>query len=77
MANSPVLNGIQPIAVSKVQAAAMLNISPSKFAELVLDGSMPSARCVGSRRIWIVSELYSCAACLPLLDEEDTWADVK
>ena len=76
MANHALPSGVQPIAVNKNTACAMLNLSPTKFAELVVAGSMPKARCVGTRRIWIVSELSLCAASLPEQDEIDTWADL-
>lgn len=54
----------------------MLNLSPGKFSELVETGAMPKPRCVGSRRLWLVTELYTCAAALPSQDEEDTWGDL-
>jgi len=54
----------------------MLNLSPGKFSELVQSGAMPMPRCVGSRRLWLVNELYTCAAALPSQDEEDTWGDL-
>ncbi|WP_146346043.1 hypothetical protein [Falsiphaeobacter marinintestinus] len=64
------------ICVSKSGAAAMLNLSPGKFSELVEAGAMPKPRCVGSRRLWLVNELYTCAAALPSQDEGDTWGDL-
>ena len=54
----------------------MLNLSPGKFSELVQSGAMPKARCVGTRRLWLVNELYTCASALPSQDEEDTWGDL-
>ena len=76
MSNSAIPSNIPTICVSKSSAAAMLNLSPGKFSELVEAGSMPKARCVGSRRLWLVTELYTCAAALPSQDEEDTWGDI-
>jgi hypothetical protein len=76
MLNSAISSSIPAICVSKSSAAAMLNLSPNKFAELVQSGAMPKARCVGSRRLWLVNELYTCAAALPSQDEDDTWGDL-
>jgi hypothetical protein len=64
------------ICVNKSSAAAMLNLSPGKFSELIDAGAMPKPRCVGSRRLWLVNELYTFAAALPSQDEEDTWKDL-
>ena len=76
MLNSAISSSIPAICVSKSSAAAMLNLSPNKFSELVLSGAMPKPRCVGSRRLWLVNELYTCAAALPSQDEDDTWGDL-
>lgn len=76
MPNSAISSSIPAICVSKSSAAAMLNLSPGKFSELVKIGSMPKPRCVGSRRLWLVAELYTCASALPSQDEEDTWSDL-
>ena len=76
MSNSVLPPNTNAICVSKSGAAAMLNLSPGKFSELVQTGAMPKPRCAGTRRLWIVNELYSCAAALPFLDEDDNWADV-
>lgn len=76
MSNTTIQSNIPAICVSKSSAAAMLNLSPGKFSELVETGAMPKPRCVGSRRLWLVSELFTCAAALPSQDEEDTWGDL-
>lgn len=76
MASSPISSNIPAICVNKLSAAAMLNLSPGKFSELVQLGSMPKPRCVGSRRLWLVNELYTCAVALPSQDEGDTWEDL-
>ncbi|WP_197922936.1 hypothetical protein [Thiosulfatihalobacter marinus] len=76
MSNNPIQSNVPAICVSKSSAAAMLNLSPGKFSELVEAGAMPKPRCVGSRRLWLVTELYTCAAALPSQDEEDTWGDL-
>ena len=66
----------QNICVGKSEAAAMLSLSPNRFSELVKSGAMPKPREVGTRRLWIVSELHSCAAALPSQEENDTWGDL-
>jgi len=76
MSNTAIPSSIPAICVSKSSAAAMLNLSPGKFSELVDTGAMPKPRCVGSRRLWLVTELYTCAAALPSQDEDDTWDDL-
>lgn len=76
MSNSAIPSSTPAICVGKSSAAAMLNLSPGKFSELVQAGAMPKPRCVGSRRLWLVNELYTCAAALPSQDEEDTWGDL-
>lgn len=76
MTASPFSSSMPAICVNKSSAAAMLNLSPGKFSELVQLGSMPKPRRVGSRRLWLVAELYTCAAALPSQDEEDSWGDL-
>tara|TARA_R110002073_G_scaffold88479_4_gene209962 strand:- start:97 stop:333 length:237 start_codon:yes stop_codon:yes gene_type:complete len=76
MSSIAIPSNIPAICVSKSSAAAMLNLSPGKFHELVQSGAMPRPRCVGSRRLWLVNELYTCAGALPSQDEEDTWDDL-
>jgi len=74
---NPALSPNTPvICVNKSSAATMLNLSPGKFSELIATGAMPKPRCVGSRRLWLVNELYTFAAALPSQDEEDTWGDL-
>jgi hypothetical protein len=76
MHNNHAQSSFPAICVNKASAAAMLNLSPAKFSELVEAGAMPRPRCVGSRRLWLVTELHSFAAALPSQDEEDTWGDL-
>lgn len=76
MTRSSISSNISAICVNKSSAAAMLNLSPGKFSELVQLGSMPKPRCVGSRRLWLVDELYTFASALPSQDDEDTWGDL-
>jgi predicted DNA-binding transcriptional regulator AlpA len=38
--------------LNREQSAAFIGVSPSTFDQLVKDGRMPPAVCVGSRRLW-------------------------
>jgi excisionase family DNA binding protein len=43
--------------LSRIEAAAYVGISPSKFDEMVADGRMPGARRIDGRKVWDVREL--------------------
>jgi predicted DNA-binding transcriptional regulator AlpA len=43
--------------LSRVEAAAYIGISPSKFDELVADGRMPRPVPIDSRRVWDIRQL--------------------
>jgi excisionase family DNA binding protein len=43
--------------LNRMEAAAYIGISASKFSELVADGRMPHPKCIDGRRIWDVREL--------------------
>jgi predicted DNA-binding transcriptional regulator AlpA len=43
--------------LSRVEAAAYIGISPSKFDELVADGRMPKPVPIDSRRVWDIRHL--------------------
>lgn len=43
--------------LSREQAARYIGVSPTKFDELVKDGSMPLPRRIGTRKIWDVREI--------------------
>jgi len=42
---------------SRVEAAAYVGISPTKFDQLVADGRMPKAKQVDGRKVWDIREL--------------------
>ncbi len=47
------------------EAAVYLSLSPTKFREMVLAGSMPRARMIGGRRVWDVDDLDAVFKALP------------
>ena len=48
---------VSPFGVAREVAACLLQISPSKFDELVQDGRMPAPRVIDARVLWDVEEL--------------------
>jgi hypothetical protein len=47
----------RPLAVGERTAAAMLDMSPREFAELVACGALPAAKTIGSHQRWMVADL--------------------
>ena len=70
--------------LSRVEAADYINVSPSKFDQLVKDGSMPQALKIGTRSIWDVRRIDDAFDRLPVQDgggliveQDDGWDDYK
>ncbi len=42
---------------SRLEAAAYVGVSPSKFDQLVSDGRMPKAKQIDKRKVWDIREL--------------------
>lgn len=67
--------------LGETEAAVYLSLSPSKFRQMVIEGTMPRPRLAGRRRIWDVDELDRCFRELPREGgdqagpEGDSWAD--
>jgi predicted DNA-binding transcriptional regulator AlpA len=59
---------IEPIAVDREQAAALLCISRSHFEAHVARGDLPQPRKIGGRAVWLVSDLRDAAHELPVSD---------
>ncbi len=57
---------LSPRALNRRQAAKYVGLGENKFIQLHRDGMMPAPRVVGSRRLWIVSELDAAVAALPV-----------
>ena len=49
--------GVARRGLSRLEAAAYIGISPSKFDQLIADGRMPGARRIDGRKVWDVREL--------------------
>jgi predicted DNA-binding transcriptional regulator AlpA len=71
---------LEPLAVSREEAADLFGISPSTFDRLVADGTFPQPVHVYSRRLWDVSGIKAAwrrfaAASAPASEaaEEKTW----
>ena len=73
---------LPPRLISREASAAYLNVSPTKFDEMVRNGRMPSPkRVIGRRRAWDVRELDAAIDRLPTDEDvapgsDETWSDV-
>lgn len=56
---------LPPIGLSREIAAAYIDVSPSKFDEMVRDGRMPKPRTIDARRVWYRPEVEAAFAALP------------
>lgn len=56
---------IEPISVGRDDAAQLIGIAVSTFEAHVARGTLPRARQLGGRAIWLVSELRRAAEALP------------
>jgi hypothetical protein len=59
---------------SRVDAAAYVGVSPTKFDQLVADGRMPKAKQVDGRKVWDIRELDPAFEELGSVDT--SWDDV-
>jgi predicted DNA-binding transcriptional regulator AlpA len=71
---------LPPRGISRVEAAAFIGVSPSKFDELVDDGRMPRPRRIDGRKVWDVRELDLAFNALPHeggeVSEDESWSDL-
>lgn len=67
---------LPPIGLSRETAAAFIDVSPSKFDEMVKDGRMPKPKRIDARRVWSRIAIEKAFARLPgdEEDEEDEWS---
>ncbi|WP_224701991.1 helix-turn-helix transcriptional regulator [Devosia aquimaris] len=67
---------LQPIGLSREVAAAFIDVSPSKFDEMVKDGRMPKPKQIDARRVWSRVAVEKSFAALPSdgEDDDDEWA---
>lgn len=62
---------LPPRGLSRVQAAAYIGVSPSKFDELVADKRMPKPKCIDKRRLWDRQGLDEAFFALPDKEEQN------
>jgi excisionase family DNA binding protein len=69
---------LAPRLISRDAAAAYVNVSPTKFEEMVRDGRMPQPKRLGGRRkAWDVRALDAAVDGLEDCDNDnDTWDNV-
>lgn len=68
---------LPPIGLSREMAAAFIDVSPSKFDQMVKDGRMPKPKHIDSRRVWYRLKLEQAFARLPGDDDDiegDKWS---
>ena len=64
---------LPPRGLSRVQAAAYIGVSPSKFDEMVRDGLMPRPKRIGARTVWDRHRLDEAWDALPEDAEANPW----
>ncbi|HEY8577586.1 MAG TPA: hypothetical protein VIL88_14765 [Devosia sp.] len=69
---------LPPIGLSRETAAAFIDVSPSKFDEMVRDGRMPKPKQIDARRVWSRTAIEKAFARLPggEDDQDDEWEAV-
>lgn len=69
-------HSLVPIGLSREVAAAFIDVSPSKFDQMVADGRMPKPKRIDGRRVWDRTKIERAFANLPGDEEfeEDEWA---
>ncbi|MEQ8445762.1 MAG: hypothetical protein RIB57_07755 [Pelagibacterium sp.] len=68
---------LPPIGLSREGAAAYIDVSPTKFDQMVADGRMPKPKKIDARRVWDRSKIERAFAALPGDDDDleiDKWA---
>jgi predicted DNA-binding transcriptional regulator AlpA len=71
------LSEVRPIprrGLSRAEAAMYIGISPSKFDELVADGTMPKSVKIGGRKVWDIRDLDLAFDALPREDDPESAA---
>src|SRR5690348_3919960 len=69
---------LEPLGLSREDAAAFIGVSATKFDQLVADGRMPAPRLADARVLWSRLELVDAFYALPLRavnsEEADLWS---
>lgn len=63
-------SSLPPIGLSREIAAAYIDVSPSKFDEMVRDGRMPKPKQIDARRVWNSERVRLAFIALPGDDDE-------
>jgi hypothetical protein len=69
-----------PRGISRIEAAAYVGVSPSKFDEMVRDHRMPSPKRIDCRKVWDLRDLDLAFDALPYEDApagSTTWDDFR
>lgn len=64
---------LPPVGVCRVEAAAFIGVSATKFDEMVSDGRMPKPKRVDGRVIWSVKALTLAFDALPDGADSNPW----
>lgn len=67
---------LPPRGLSRVEAAAYIGVSPTKFDELVHDGRMPRPKRIDARTVWDRKQLDLAFEALPDETERNPWSEV-
>ena len=67
---------LAPRGLSRVEAAAYVGVSPTKFDELVRDGRMPKPKRIDARTIWDRKQVDAAFDALPDEADRNPWNDV-
>lgn len=65
-----------PRGLSRVAAAEYINVSVTKFDEMVEDGRMPKPKSIDRRKVWDLREIDDAFSALPTqgaVNEWDAW----
>ena len=76
---------LPPRGLSRVQAAAYIGVSPTKFDQMVADGRMPPPKRIDGRLVWDIRRLDISFEALPdepgrgppEAEQDDVWARVR
>lgn len=66
---------LPPIGLAREIAAAYIDVSPTKFDQMVVDGRMPKPKKIDARRVWSRAAVEKAFAALPSDgdDATDEW----
>lgn len=64
-ARAHIILELEPRGLSRVKAAAYIDVSPTKFGQLVKDGRMPLPKRIDGRKVWDRRKLDEAFEALP------------